>query len=317
MNTREELAYRAALMYYAQNETMESIARQLKVSRSTVSRLIQVARTEGYIKFSFNPPRGASPGLLSEISRHFGVETWMVPVPARVSARQRLKLVAEVAGSMISGMVHPGVTIGIAWGNTLSAVSEHLIDNHVEGARIVQLNGAASMSSTGIFYAGGIMEAFGRAYRAQVQYFPVPAFFDYVETKTMLWRERSVRRVLEMQSQIDIAVFGVGSLSGKPLSMVYAGGYLIPEEMERLKVAGVVGDVCTVLLRADGTWEDLEINQRSSGPTPTDLQRIDRRICVVSGADKAVPLLAALRAGVVTDLVIDEECAVRLMRLRG
>lgn len=317
MSSREEQAYRAALMHYVQNETMESIARQLKVSRSTVSRLIQLAREEGYVKFSFNPPRGASPRLQSEIAQHFGVETWMVPSPIRANARQRLRLVAEVAGSMISGAVFPGVTIGIAWGNTLSAVSEHLIDNHVEGARVVQLNGAASMSSSGIFYAGGIMEAFGKAFRAEVQYFPVPAFFDYVETKQALWRERSVRRVLELQDQIDVAIFGVGSLQGQPLSMVYAGGYLTVEEMDQLKREGVVGDVCTVLLRADGTWEDLEINQRASGPTPADLRRIPRRICVVFGADKAVALLAALRAGVVTDLIIDEQCAVRLMRLSG
>lgn len=315
MNSREELAYRAAMMHYLQNETMESIARQLKVSRSTVSRLIQVAREEGYVKFSLTPPRGTSPGLQSEITERFGVDAWIVPVPSRASTRKRLSLVAEVAGSVISGAVHADATIGIAWGNTLSAVSEHLVPNRVLGARIVQMNGAANVTSTGIFYTGGIMEAFGNAYNAEVHYFPVPAFFDYPETKMALGRERSVQRVMALQREIDLAIFGVGTLEGRQLSMVYSGGYLTVEEMERLKQVGVVGDVCTVLLRADGTWKDLEINRRASGPSPEGLQLIPRRICVVSGVDKAVPLLAALRAGVATDLVVDEECAARLLKL--
>ena len=43
--------------------------------------------------------------------------------------------------------------------------------------------------------------------------------------------------------------------------------------------------------------------------TPAELQRVPRRICVVSGLAKASPVLGALRAGVATDLVIDQETA--------
>ncbi|MCI6585124.1 MAG: transcriptional regulator [Mobiluncus sp.] len=315
MEDRAELAYRAAMMHYVQDETMESIARKLKVSRSTVSRLIGVARAEGYVQFALNPPSGATPGLRAELAERFGIEVWVVPVPPRVRGRQRLNLVAEVAGSVISGAVFPEAIIGIAWGNTLSAIAEHLVPKPVLGARVVQLNGAGNLISSGIVYASTIMEAFGEAYHAEVQHFPVPAFFDYPDTKVALWRERSVKLVLDLQKEVDVAIFGVGTLEGEQLSMVYSGGYLSLLEMEDLKGLGVVGDVCTVLLRADGTWEDLEINQRASGPTPRDLTRIPRRICVVSGVEKAVPLLAALRAGVATDLVVDEECAARLLKL--
>ena len=76
--------------------------------------------------------------------------------------------------------------------------------------------------------------------------------------------------------------------------------------MRILHDEGVVGDVCTVFLRADGTWQDVHLNERATGPTPVELQRIPRRVCVVAGDNKVAPLLAALRAGVVTDLVVDE-----------
>ncbi|WP_253281884.1 sugar-binding domain-containing protein [Arcanobacterium phocae] len=45
------------------------------------------------------------------------------------------------------------------------------------------------------------------------------------------------------------------------------------------------------------------------------MSHIKRRICVVSGIDKVVAARAALRAGVVTDLIIDEDAAARLREI--
>jgi len=148
-----------------------------------------------------------------------------------------------------------------------------------------------------------------------MHYFPVPAFFDFPETKAAMWRERSVRRVIEVQGRADIALFSVGAVAGAIPSHVYAAGYLDDDDVRTLEVEGVVGDVCTVFLRADGSYRDVVLNQRATGPTPEELHRIPRRVCVVAGDNKAVPLLAALRAGVVTDLVVDEVTALRLLSL--
>ena len=67
LKSREEIAYQAAQMYYIQADTMEAIARKLKVSRSTVSRLIQMARDAGYVQFTLHPPLGEPTGLRGEI----------------------------------------------------------------------------------------------------------------------------------------------------------------------------------------------------------------------------------------------------------
>lgn len=312
---RRNLAYEAAVMHYVQGETMESIARRLGVSRSTVSRLVKNARDAGYVQISLHPPKEMVNSLGARIAQTFGVRTHVVPVPFGANEARRLTSVATMAGIVISELVEPNVIIGVAWGNTVSAVSDHLVPKATTGATIVQLNGAAHKNSTGIPYASEIMEAFGHAYGAAVVHFPVPAFFDYADTRDALWKERSISSVRELQLNADIAIFGVGALEGKIPSQVYAGGYLSPDELGSLTREGVVGDICTVLLRADGSWEDLALNHRASGPTPDLLRGIKRRICVVSGVEKVRPLLAALRAGVVTDLIIDEDAASHLEEL--
>ncbi|QRV02432.1 helix-turn-helix domain-containing protein [Arcanobacterium phocisimile] len=315
MSERVSAAYEAATMHYVQGETMETIARRLNVSRSTVSRLIKVAREEGLVQITLHAPQETSSKNATWISQHYGVRTHVVPIPFQANEARRLTAVAQMTGVLISNLMEPHTVIGVAWGNTVSAIADHLVPRPAHGSVVVQLNGAANPSTTGIPYAGAIMEAFGRAHGSMVQHFSVPAFFDYAATKEALWRERSIESVRKLQASADIAVFGVGSMTGRNVSLVYSGGYLSSDDLASIKDDGVVGDVCTVLMRADGSWKDLAINKRASGPTPDELKKIKRRLCVVSGVDKVVAARAALHAGVVTDLIIDEDAAARLRDL--
>src|SRR5699024_12300939 len=55
-------AYRAATMYYLQNQTMEVIGSTLGVSRSTVSRLLTAAGDGGQVQESVRPPERGGQG---------------------------------------------------------------------------------------------------------------------------------------------------------------------------------------------------------------------------------------------------------------
>ena len=315
MHERSEQMYLAASMYYVQHETMESIARQLGVSRSTVSRLLGDARETGLVRISLSNPSGPKSSLATDISRMFRVNTHIVPVREASAELHRLDRVARAAGLLVSDAVTDGMTIGVAWGTTLSAVVKYLQPRDVSGTTVVQLNGGANKSTSGIPYVGSIITEVAEAFGAGVVQFPVPTFFDYAETRQAMWRERSVRSVLDVQAHLDLVVFGVGSLTGPVRSHVYSAGYLDAHDFEELRAERVVGDVCTVFLREDGSYADIALNARATGPTPAELQRVPRRFCVVAGIAKARPLLAALRAGVATDLVIDDATARALLEM--
>jgi len=177
----------------------------------------------------------------------------------------------------------------------------------------VQLNGAGNAHHSGIPYLGTLLGRMVSAYDAYMIHFPVPAFFDFADTKAAMWRERSIQATLQVQSRVDVAVFGIGAFGGAIPSHVYSGGYFDVTEQRLLREQGVVGDICTVLLREDGSWNDLEINRRASGPSPQELSRIPRRICVASGTHRAAALRGALRTGAITDLVLDEKLARAVM----
>lgn len=310
---RRNLAYEAALAYFVEQQTMEAIANKLGVSRSTVSRLIASAREEGLVRITLYAPEEPVDSLASHLEEVYDVNVKVVLVPTPTTEIRRLERVAGFAGQMLSDMVRDNMLVGVAWGTTVSTISERLVPTKLEGVTIVQLNGAANPTTTGLPYVGEIMGNFTRAFNAKALPFPVPAFFDYPETRTQMWKERSIMSVRDLGRSVDIALFGVGSFNSTLPSHVYAGGYLSGDEVLDLRKKGVVGDVCTVLVRGDGTYKDIEINARATGPTPEELTAIKRRICVVAGAAKAPAVAGVLRSGAVTDLIVDDECAMALL----
>ncbi len=313
---RDDEMLRAASMYYLQDLKMEVIARHLGTSRSTVSRLLKQARHSGLVEITLRPSSSRAPGLANWLAKTYRVRPHLVAVADQAPDLDRLDQVAKTAGRLVSSWFDSDMVLGLAWGTTLSAVSRHLQPKATRGAHVVQLNGAANTRTSGVEYASDLISRFAGAFSATVHHFAVPAFFDFPDTKAAMWRERSIRRVLDVQSKTDIAVFGVGALTGPVPSHVYLAGYLDEDDMSGLRADGVVGDICTTLLRADGSWRDIALNNRATGPTPTQLARIPRRVCVAAGDSKAAPLNAALAAGVVTDLVIDELTAAALARYR-
>ena len=345
-------AYEAASMYYVQGETMEVIAHHLGVSRSTVSRLLARARQEGVVRVSLVQPGGAG-SLEGRMAQVFGVRTHIVPVREGTTEIHRLQQVASVAAAHMVDLIGAlaeqggaegagapesggpegenrgaaggagrdvgagGVVVGVAWGTTMSEVSAALPSRSVPGLTVVQLNGASDPVREGPS-AGEVLSRMRLSLGARTISFPVPAFFDHVAAREAMWSERSVKRVLSVARRASLAVFGVGALdalNGALPSQVYEGGHLTARDQAVLRRQNVVGDVCTVLLRADGSWRDVTLNARATGPTPAQLARIPRRLCVAAGTGKARALLAALRARTATDLIVDDATARAVLEL--
>ncbi len=309
MNERFEDVYQAASRYYIQGETMETIARQLMLSRSTVSRLLKEARDTGLVRISLADHQGSASPLAISLTRRFGVRVHLVAVRRSANETRRLDQVARMAGPLLTEAVDDHQVIGVAWGTTLSHVVGHVARRPLVDARVVQINGGANPLDSGIPYVGEILRAFGDAFDAEVVLFPMPAFFDQVGAKEVMWNERSVRNVLDLRRKIDLAVFGVGCLQARVPSHVYSAGYLDAAEVAELVADGVVGDVCTVLLRENGSYADIPLNERATGLTPDELHEVPRRICVVADPSRAPAVVGALKAGVATDLVLDEGTA--------
>ncbi|MGX5359166.1 sugar-binding transcriptional regulator [Kocuria sp. KH4] len=306
--------HHAAELYYVQGMTMEAVADRFGVSRPTVSRMLQAARDRGIVRISLSAPPDAGHDLSHRLREAFGVTVHVTGTPRGATDPQRLESVARSAAGLLGEWFGDGMTLAVAWGTTTSTIAGHLHPKTTRDTLVVQMNGAFSARSPGAAQSSALLGRMSTAFGAALLPFPTPAFFDNVQTRMLMWQESSVRRVLAARNGADLAVFSVGAFRGPMISQVYTNGYLSDEDFRELTAQRVVGDVCTVFLREDGTYADLDLNRRASGPTPMELRRIPRRLCVVAGDHKVPGVVGALRAGVVTDLVIDERTAASVVR---
>jgi DNA-binding transcriptional regulator LsrR (DeoR family) len=250
------------------------------------------------------------PGELElELNRRFRIRSYVVPMPAHISDIDRLDRVSVSAARLLNRFVDSHMTVGLAWGSTITAVSKHLVPKPTRETVFIQLNGSGNTQTTGISYASEILSRFASNYGAAAQQFPVPTLFDDPATKAGMWRERSTLRVLEQQRRMSLAVFSIGSPLAKVPSQVYAGGYLDEDDRALLEHHHVVGDLATIFYRVDGTFNGIPLNARSSGPEFNVLRRTPRRLCIAADVSKNLGIRGALAAELITDLVVDSQLA--------
>lgn len=311
---RDEQVHETASMYYPQGRTTETIARRLGASHSSVPRLLPRVRKAGLIRTSASTAPGNKGTLSGQVSEVFGVWTFVAPVHDIHIGVSHLYSVSFVATERLIDVLKPGVALGVAWGGTASEITRYMPRVNFPGSTVAQLNGATITTGPGMLYADAIIFRAARVISGCVVHPPVPTFFDYAEIKDALWCERSVQAVLKTIEDCDIVFFGISPLFARLPSHIYSGGFLDTERPVIAQHDGVVGDVCIVLLREDGST-DMVLNSRTSGLTPETPRRISCCLCVVVGASRTLLLLGALRVEVITDLVPDDGAARGLLEL--
>ncbi|MEZ4607344.1 MAG: sugar-binding domain-containing protein [Deinococcales bacterium] len=218
-----------------------------------------------------------------------------------------------MAAAYLNSIIEPKQILALAWGTTVSAISKKLSPKKLLELQVVQLNGSGNTHDAGISYSSEILRRFADAYGAQSHPFPVPTFFDYPETKTALWKERSIKRLLKLQSEADILLYSIGAFDAGVPSHVYTGNYLEAKDLKELKKEAVVGDIATVFFRADGSYGDIPLNARASGPDLKLFAKAKHALCAVAGKAKITGLKAALKGGYLNKLIIDEPSARQLL----
>lgn len=302
-------AIKAARMYYYQDLTTDAIAHELNVSRSTVSRLLSFAKQNGLIDIQVVDPTEEPNRLANLILGKFKIKNVHVVSVSEVAGEAEwLQRVANYTASYLNTLFNSNMILGIAWGTTMTAVSNHLLRKTTHNAQIVQLNGAGNTQSMGIEYASQIIMRFSENFQARAHLFPVPTFFDYPETKKTLWREGSIKRILDLHAQADLLLYSIGAVNAGIPSHVYSGGYLSPQDYKELGKYDIAGDIATVFFKKDGSFDNIPLNSRASGPNLKIFQQ-SYGICVVSGLAKVGGLHAALRGKLMSELIVDEPTA--------
>ena len=294
MSDFEQLV-RASRLYYELGETQNAIAEQLGVTRPQVSRLLKRARAEGIVEIRIIDRSTADSPAADALRRSYGLDAvHLAPTIAGPDDLTR-RMVGRLAAEVLRGALRTGATVGVGDGASIAATAAALEETATPVAlTVVPLCG-------GYWSTGPEREPYRRiadALGAQARGLMAPGLVDDAATKRSLVAHAGVRSIIELWDRLDVAVFGIG---GPAWSASRVG-----EQVERqLEEADAVGEVLVAPFDLDGQFVCPTLRERVIALDARRLARIPVAIGVASGESKVRPILGALRAGTVRQLVTD------------
>ena len=294
--------------YYRQGWSQGEIADRLRLSRSSVSRLIAQARSLGLVDFHPRIPGSVRPGLAAFLTERFALRDVVIVEDGGAASETLRERLGWCAACYLQLVLREGMVIGLSWGtaHTIAAFEPR----SVPGSQVVQLAGGLEPPPRHVPLNELVQRLAGKL-NATAHYLFAPAIAADAETARMLHADRTVARVLDVAGKADIALFGIGDMELG--STVPSNAALTGEEVTRLAAAGAVGATCVRFFTASGCVADDEIDRRTVGLTLAQMAAIPTKIAVVGEAHKLAALNGALRAGLVDILITGDRLAEALL----
>ncbi len=306
---RSLLVLEAARLYYEHNLNQAQIATKLDVSRPGVSRLLQEARDAGIVKIQIVDPGAAGTRLESALREKYSLRD-VVVVPSDSSEAVLKSRLGSALINLLDTLITENTTLGVSWGSTLQAATEHLKPRSIDHMTVVQLNGGVSKAELDT-HASEIARRMGDNYHAIPYLLPLPAIVDTPELKQAITSDRHIAKTLKLAREADIAAFTIGAFGSK--SVLVQADYFEEAEVQALIEQGAVADICSRLIKADGSICSPELDDRTIGIELDELKAKPNTIAVAGGAEKAMAVKAGLAGGYFHSLITDEDVAATLL----
>lgn len=298
--------YTVLMLHFVDGMKQSDIALAMNLSPSKVNRLIAQGRKLGMVRIAIESPFQRLVELEKRLTMIGGLTSSIVTPTVSGSTETTLQQVGRAAANQLLETLRDGDVIAITGGKAVSAVVENMQPERGFDVTVVPLTGGVQ----GKFYtdvnhlASRLAERIGG--RAMLVH--APLFAESRQQRDLLMEMASVRDVFDLARRAAIALVGVGSIVTRGSS--YYDLHPLPDlDRDELLRVGVRGEFLAHLIREDGTVADHPLNSRLVALHPSELAQCPRTIGVAAGAEKVLPIRAALNGRLLDALVVDEDTA--------
>lgn len=312
MDTKRQIkqAVTISRLYYLEGATQAQIAKQLNLSRPTISRALQYARDNNIVNIQVNDPLSNVDDLKAQLQRKYQLDDVVIAdVGSAGNYQEDLDLLGQAAAAYLPQIIHDNDTIGISWGRTLAAVARHLQPSDRKNVQVVYLKGTVANSTHNNFVVE-VTKYFNACYHTQAEILPLPVIFDNQDIKKMVVKDRFIHSILTAAQQAQVALFTVGTTA--PDATLLELGYLSKEEITRLQKESV-GDIVSQFVDVNGQIVDPALTARTVALPIEQLKEKRQAVLIAGGMAKLPAIRAALAGRYANVLVTDTNVALHLI----
>lgn len=301
---------KAAKMYYQLDYSQQDIAKELGISRPSVSRLLQEAKEKGIVEIKVHDIHEKELINAQLIKKRFGLKECMVVNAPKNDEIVIKKYIGAKGAEYLTEIVREDDIIGVTWGTTMYEVAKNMPSKHVQNVDVVQLNGGVSHSEANT-YAADILNYLGKSLHTTPYFLPLPAIVERAEIKQMILSDRHISNVLQLAKKSNIALFTVGDRHED--NTFNKAGYFNKRDLQILKDNKAVGDICSRFFTEEGEICSDTLNARTIGIDLHHLGEKETSVLIAGGTKKFNSIVGALNGAYANVLIIDNFTAEALV----
>ncbi len=290
-----------ARSYYFHKKSRLDIAAEMGLSRFQVARLLNEAWDRGVVRVTLHRPRTKWTSLEVKLKEKYGLQHVSVVSPPSGSQQSIRQEIGREGALLLQQHVIREDVLGIGWGRTVKSVADNV--SSLPTCQVVQLGGISGNPGENLI---DLVGTFAKITGQLAHPLYAPLVVPNAATAASLRESPEMRETFRWFPKISVAVVAVGSWD-PPNSQLRI--QLSPKEQADLVEAGVVAEVCGVLLDRDGEEVKHPIVERIISLNATDLRRIPTVIAVAGHTSKAEAIHAVLTGRFVNMLVTDSAVA--------
>nr|WP_318384087.1 sugar-binding transcriptional regulator [uncultured Enterobacter sp.] len=307
---KQELAARAAWMYYVAGLTQQEIAKALGLSRQVAQRLISGAREMGMVTVNISHPVTRCMKLAHDLQAKFGLSLCRVVPSAGLDNDAIQQMLAVEGADVMAQFINeddPQV-FGVGSGKTLRAVIDALPWLDRPQHQCVSMIGAIARDDSGTRYDVPLKMA--EKMQGKYYFIPAPLYADSPEDKTMWCQHQVYQRVAARALNASVTFLGIGEVElGCPLN---TEGFITDAQVKALETQHVAGEMLGHFFNHQGERLHSELDALLTSVALTS--HTPRQVIGFAGGPKKYRAIhAALTGRWVSGLVTDEDSAVRLL----
>jgi DNA-binding transcriptional regulator LsrR (DeoR family) len=295
-----DLLVTAAVLYYEQDYSQDRIARELGVSRSTVSRLLAQARRDGIVRIEIVPPP-ADDGLSARLCERLGLRAVRIASGRADPAAPGPILAGGVDELLDATALREGDALVVSWGRAVHSVGRCRLTPR-PGVLIAPAIGGTSMDATW-FQPNEIARQWAATLGGTPRYLHAPAVVSRALKRSLL-ADRTVGASVELWARAEVVLVGIGAWPKADPSLMPAA---LPADDPAFDEA--VGDVVARLYAEDGSLVPYRDESQLLAIAPDRLREIPWVVGIGAGEEKVAAIVGAARARLITSLVTDSVTA--------
>lgn len=307
-NVKTQKMVEIAKMYYEEDLTQNEIAKRLGVSRPLVSKMLADAKEAGIVTIQINSPFVSNDFLMEEIKKKYNIKGGMV-IPQADTDYLTDQVILNNVISYMSNDLKKYRKFGLGWGKNIGDLVQKLEASEkkmeLEGY-VCPLVGNISMP-TKDFHSNELVRIFSQMTFLKPYYLFAPAFLATEQEKNLFINIENYKDIKRLWEKLDVAVLSIGNHPSVPdLATASRFG-------DNLQKGKAIGNILSYYYDINGKFITGESDFSIEIPLD-DLRKIEHVIGLCSSKTSKDAVIGALKTGIITHLVIDENTAKEILQ---